>query len=36
MAISYAAYRALLNLFPAKAADVTALMTAIGYDPNDA
>jgi len=35
MAISYAAYRALLNLFPAKAADFTALMTAIGYDPGD-
>jgi hypothetical protein len=35
MAISYAAYRALLNLFPAKAADVTAFMTALGYDPND-
>jgi hypothetical protein len=36
MAISYAAYRALLNLFPAKAADVTAFMTSLGYDPNDA
>jgi hypothetical protein len=35
MAISYAAYRALLNLFPAKAGDFTAFMTAIGYDPND-
>ena len=35
MAISYAAYRALLNLFPAKANDFTALMTAMGYDPND-
>jgi hypothetical protein len=35
MAISYAAYRALLNLFPAKAADFTAFMTALGYDPND-
>ena len=35
MAISYAAYRALLNLFPAKAADLTAFMTALGYDPND-
>jgi hypothetical protein len=35
MAISYAAYRTLLNLFPAKAADLTAFMTALGYDPND-
>ena len=35
MAISYAAYRALLNLFPAKAADVTAFMSALGYDPGD-
>ena len=35
MAISYAAYRALLNLYPAKAADFTAFMTALGYDPND-
>jgi hypothetical protein len=34
-AISFAAYRSLLNLFPAKAADFTALMTAMGYDPND-
>jgi hypothetical protein len=35
MAISHAAYRTLLNLFPAKAADFTAFMTALGYDPND-
>jgi len=36
MAISYAAYRALQGVFPAKAADATAFMTALGYDPNDA
>jgi len=35
MAISYAAYRALLGVYPAKAADFTAFMTALGYDPND-
>jgi hypothetical protein len=35
MAISFAAYRALLNLFPTKAGDLTAFMTALGYDPND-
>jgi uncharacterized protein DUF6851/vanadium-dependent haloperoxidase-like protein len=35
-AASYAAYRALLNLFPARAADFRALMTAMGYDPDDA
>jgi hypothetical protein len=35
MAISYAAYRSLLNLFPAKAGDLTAFMTALGYDPSD-
>ena len=34
-AISYAAYRALLGVYPAKAADFTAFMTALGYDPND-
>jgi hypothetical protein len=34
-AISYAAYRALLNLFPARAGDFTAFMSALGYDPND-
>ena len=35
-AISYAGYRALLNLFPARSADFRALMTAMGYDPDDA
>ncbi len=35
-AISYAAYRALLNLFPAKAGDFRAFLTALGYDPDDA
>ena len=35
MAISFAAYRALLNLFPARAADFTAFMRAMGYDPDD-
>jgi hypothetical protein len=34
-AVSFAAYRALLNLFPAKAADFTSFMTALGYDPSD-
>jgi Domain of unknown function (DUF6851)/VCPO second helical-bundle domain len=34
-AISYAAYRALLDLFPARSADFTAFMTALGYDPAD-
>jgi hypothetical protein len=36
MAISHAAYRALLNLFPARSADFRGLMTAMGYDPDDA
>ncbi len=35
-AISYAAYRALLNLFPARSADFRGLLTAMGYDPDDA
>ena len=35
-AVSYAAYRALLNLFPARSADFRGLMTAMGYDPDDA
>ena len=35
-AISYAGYRALLNLFPARSADFRALMTGMGYDPDDA
>ncbi|HEV2824144.1 MAG TPA: phosphoesterase, partial [Actinomycetota bacterium] len=34
-AVSYAAYRALLNVFPARAADFRGLMTAMGYDPDD-
>jgi hypothetical protein len=33
-AISYAAYRTLLNLFPARSADFTAFMKALGYNPN--
>ncbi|MBL8048587.1 MAG: vanadium-dependent haloperoxidase [Chthonomonas sp.] len=35
-AISYAAYRALLNLYPAETATLRAKMTAMGYDPDDA
>jgi hypothetical protein len=35
MAISFAAYRSLLDLFPAKAADFRAFMAALGYDPDD-
>jgi hypothetical protein len=35
-AVSFAAYRALLNVFPARSADFRALMTAMGYDPDDA
>ena len=35
-AVSYAAYRALLNLFPARSADFRGLLTAMGYDPDDA
>jgi hypothetical protein len=35
-AVSYAAYRALLNLFPARAGDFRGLLTAMGYDPDDA
>jgi hypothetical protein len=35
-AISYAAYRAASDLFPAKAGDFTTFMTVLGYDPNDA
>jgi hypothetical protein len=34
-AISFAAYRTLLNLYPSRAADFTAFMTALGYDPNN-
>jgi len=35
-AISVAAYRALTNVFPARSVDFRALMTAMGYDPDDA
>jgi hypothetical protein len=35
-AISYAAYRALVNLFPAQAAAFDTLMAGLGYDPADA
>ncbi|WP_188316942.1 vanadium-dependent haloperoxidase [Solihabitans fulvus] len=34
-AISYAAYRALLDLFPAQTATTTAFMQSLGYDPNN-
>src|ERR1051326_4981288 len=33
-AISYAAYRALLDLFPSQSSTFTALMTNLGYNPN--
>jgi hypothetical protein len=35
-AISYAAYRALVNLFPARTDSFDALMAALGHDPADA
>jgi hypothetical protein len=35
-AMSYAAYRALLNLFPARASDFRGLLAGMGYDPDDA
>ena len=35
-AISYAAYRALLDLFPTRAGDLTGFMADLGYDPADA
>src|SRR5919201_4827434 len=35
-AISYAAYRVLLDLFPSRASDFSGFMTALGYDPGDA
>jgi hypothetical protein len=35
-AISYAAYRALLDLFPTRSADITGFMGDLGYDPADA
>jgi hypothetical protein len=34
-AISYAAYRVLLDLFPSRASDFSGFMTALGYDPGD-
>jgi hypothetical protein len=34
-AVSFAAYRALLDLFPAQAATFASLMTSLGYDPSD-
>jgi hypothetical protein len=34
-AISYAAYRSLLELFPTRSADLTGFMTDLGYDPAD-
>ena len=34
-AMSYAAYRVLLDVFPAKAGDVTQFMRNLGYDPDD-
>jgi hypothetical protein len=34
-AISFAAYRALLNLYPSRSADLTAFMRALGYNPNN-
>src|SRR5690242_3514288 len=34
-AVSYAAYRAMLDLFPSDAAVFKALMSSLGYDPND-
>ncbi len=34
-AISYAAYRTLLDLFPAQATQLRAFMTDLGYDPDD-
>jgi hypothetical protein len=35
-AVSYAAYRALLNLFPSEATRFARLLTSMGYDPRDA
>ena len=35
MAMSYAAYRVLLDLFPTRSADMVGLMTGLGYDPNN-
>src|SRR5919202_4159455 len=36
MAMSYAAYRVLLDLFPTKPVDFAGFMTGLGYDPTDA
>jgi hypothetical protein len=35
-AMSFAAYRTLLNLYPSRAADLAAFMRALGYNPNNA
>jgi hypothetical protein len=35
MAISYAAYRVLLDLFPSQANNISGFMTALGYNPSD-
>lgn len=35
MAMSYAAYRALLNLFPAQATTFATMMQSMGYNPNE-
>ena len=35
MAMSYAAYRVLLDLFPSRAGDISGFMTALGYDAAD-
>jgi len=34
-AISYAAYRVLVDLFPSRSSDFSGFMTALGYDPGD-
>jgi hypothetical protein len=34
-AVSFAAYRAIVDLFPSDTAGATQLMTSLGYDPND-
>jgi hypothetical protein len=36
MAVSYAAYRALVDLYPSRSGDFEALMRTLGYDPADA
>ncbi len=35
LSVSYAAYRALVDLFPTKVSSFNTLMNALGYDPND-